>query len=323
MTNLIGQKHPRHIIDIHTRAYLERGYRMPPFLIKGPSGSGKTFLAKHIVEAAGAAQIYLDSNAVDTPLEIYHKVQKAKQEPNRLFFLILDEFHLLRKKVKNALLTVFEEPYVITVPWPKDEVIKAPDGLRNIKRGEKIKLRVPTNISFILITTDVGDVPESIRTRCQIIPIDTYSSDEKVEIAKQYVGDIDIAKKIGTLARNIRHLKELAEMAEKIRILNPDMETNNIWNNLLELNKLDADGLNEEDREYLDFVFHNGPVALNTCAGYLNKPTKTVQEVIEPYLISRGFVKITGRGRKLTMAGINALFNNEVNSNYDIDFDDE
>ena len=71
----------------------------------------------------------------------------------------------------------------------------------------------------------------------------------------------------------------------------------------LKLLDVDAIGLDQMDRRYLDAIavkFAGGPVGVETIAAALSEPRDAIEDIIEPYLIQLGFVQRTPRGRLLT-----------------------
>jgi Holliday junction DNA helicase RuvB len=71
---------------------------------------------------------------------------------------------------------------------------------------------------------------------------------------------------------------------------------------LLEL-EVDAAGLDAMDRRYLVNIAENyggGPVGIETIAAALSEPRDAIEEIIEPFLIQKGFIQRTPRGRLLT-----------------------
>ena len=71
----------------------------------------------------------------------------------------------------------------------------------------------------------------------------------------------------------------------------------------LKLLDVDAIGLDQMDRRYLDAIavkFSGGPVGVETIAAALSEPRDAIEDIIEPYLIQLGFVQRTPRGRLLT-----------------------
>ena len=67
--------------------------------------------------------------------------------------------------------------------------------------------------------------------------------------------------------------------------------------------EVDAAGLDAMDRRYLSTIAENyggGPVGIETIAAALSEPRDAIEEIIEPFLIQKGFIQRTPRGRLLT-----------------------
>ncbi len=71
----------------------------------------------------------------------------------------------------------------------------------------------------------------------------------------------------------------------------------------LSLLGIDELGLSENDRIILKTIiekFDGGPVGLNTLAAATSEEEATIEEVVEPYLLQRGLIERTPRGRTAT-----------------------
>jgi Holliday junction DNA helicase RuvB len=71
------------------------------------------------------------------------------------------------------------------------------------------------------------------------------------------------------------------------------------------LTQLEVDhlGLDSLDRRYLSCIagsYGGGPVGVETLAAALSEQRDTLEEVVEPYLLQRGLLQRTPRGRLLT-----------------------
>ena len=67
--------------------------------------------------------------------------------------------------------------------------------------------------------------------------------------------------------------------------------------------RVDQCGLDDTDRRLLRTMielYGGGPVGLSTLAANIGEETETVADMIEPYLMQRGFIKRTPRGRMVT-----------------------
>ena len=71
----------------------------------------------------------------------------------------------------------------------------------------------------------------------------------------------------------------------------------------MDLLGLDSLGLDDGDRRILDAIvtlFGGGPVGLSTLAAALNEESQTIEDIYEPYLIQKGMIERTPRGRRAT-----------------------
>jgi Holliday junction DNA helicase RuvB len=71
----------------------------------------------------------------------------------------------------------------------------------------------------------------------------------------------------------------------------------------LDLLQVDHEGLDRLDREILRAIcekFAGGPVGLSTLAVAVGEEQDTVEDVYEPYLLQRGLIERTPRGRAAT-----------------------
>jgi Holliday junction DNA helicase RuvB len=71
----------------------------------------------------------------------------------------------------------------------------------------------------------------------------------------------------------------------------------------LELIGIDKEGLRQIDRQVLLTIiekFNGGPVGLKTIATATHEEIDSIESVVEPYLIQKGFLELTSRGRTAT-----------------------
>ena len=122
-------------------------------------------------------------------------------------------------------------------------------------------------------------------------PIDDPAA---LEIALRSRGTPRVANRL------LRRVRDYAEVRHEGTV------THGICLAALELFQVDGEGLDKLDRDLLSAICHKfdgGPVGLATLAVALGEESDTLQDVYEPYLIMRGFLKRTPRGRMLTTSG--------------------
>jgi DNA polymerase III subunit gamma/tau len=155
---VIGQDH---IVKAISGA-LEAGKVAHAYLLCGPRGTGKTTIARIIARDLGTStnDIYemdaASNRGIDNIREINDNVRTLPFDSKYKIY-ILDEVHMFTKEAWNALLKTIEEP--------------------------------PEHVIFILATTEIEKVPETIISRCQSFvfkkPNDTILSNVVTNIAKK------------------------------------------------------------------------------------------------------------------------------------------
>jgi len=84
----------------------------------------------------------------------------------------------------------------------------------------------------------------------------------------------------------------------------------NVVKETMKLLGIDSLGLEDIDKEILRVIhedFDNGPVGLSTLAASVSEDISTIMDVYEPFLMKKGFLKRTSRGRVLTQKGISYI----------------
>ncbi len=135
-SELVGQEH----IVAALEGALEKGKLAHAYLFSGGRGTGKTTSARIIARALGTspADLYeidaASNRGIDSIRELRENVGTLPFDSKYKVYII-DEVHMLTKEAFNALLKTLEEP--------------------------------PTHVVFILCTTELEKVPETIVSRCQ------------------------------------------------------------------------------------------------------------------------------------------------------------
>ena len=308
LDNVVGQERAKETLKLLTHGYKRRGF-MPPVGIFGPSGLGKTHLVESWAEEIGATAIYINGTAVKDALAFREFFNEANNNPGNYYIMFVDECHGLPRKVQDNLLSVLEQPAVLCTVAPKDMgVVACVDGRRFIEKGNLMREALPKNMSFVLATTDPAKLKEPVLNRLRKVQLQPYTIQDKVEIAMRHLGrDINVSETIYTAlanrCRSIRHLKvDLCDPLVDIHTLYGGNEADSLeaLDNML---GIDHDGATDQDRDYLEYLGDNPTVGLDTMAGKLGVDKQEVAKNIEPFLLSKGWIIITGRGRKLTEAG--------------------
>jgi Holliday junction DNA helicase RuvB len=118
------------------------------------------------------------------------------------------------------------------------------------------------------------------------------------EIARRARGTPRIAGRLLRLVRDFAHVDGAKAIDRKVA------------DNALHELEVDAAGLDAMDRRYLSTIALNyggGPVGVDTIAAGLSEPRDAIEDIIEPFLIQKGLLQRTPRGRLLTSAAFKHL----------------
>jgi Holliday junction DNA helicase RuvB len=180
--------------------------------------------------------------------------------------------------------------------------------------ARSIRLSVPP-FTLIGATTRTGLLTTPLRDRFGVWQrLEYYTEDELTAIVRRSAGILGVtiddesaaqlaARSRGTPRVANRLLRRVRDFAE---VRHQGVITLDICLAALDLFQVDHEGLDKLDRDILLTIvqkFDGGPVGLDTLAVALGEESDTLMDVYEPYLIMRGFLKRTPRGRMVTSAG--------------------
>ncbi len=177
--------------------------------------------------------------------------------------------------------------------------------------AETLYASIDTGRRFTLIgaTTDEDLLPAPLRSRFRIrADLEFYSVEEIMEILRREAGrleigiDLDAARLLAGAShdtpRDALSLLSVARDEAQIRDL-PTIDVE-IASTVLSSLGIDEQGLSRIQREYLAALAGaGGPLSLGTLADRLGKSAYAIKTVQEPFLIRRGLVARTPRGRVL------------------------
>jgi len=294
--DFVGQAELKKQLQIFIKAAKERGEPLDHVLLSGPPGLGKTTLA-HII----ATELGVEIRATTGPvLERPGDLAAILTNLGAKDVLFVDEIHRLNQIVEETLYSAME------------------DFAIDVMIGEGVSARsVRLSLSpFTLIgaTTRTGLISSPLRDRFGVINrLNFYSPGTLTEIVLrsskvlgveiEEEGAVEIAKRSrGTPRIANRILRRVRDYAQ---VMADGIITKDVVDSALQMLKIDHRGLDELDRAVLEVIiddFDGGPVGVRTLAISVGEEVRTIEDVVEPYLIQIGFVKRTPQGRVATAA---------------------
>ena len=294
LADFIGQEQARANMSVFIEAARSRKEALDHVLFVGPPGLGKTTLAQIVARELG-----VNFRATSGPV-----IAKAGDlaalltnlEPRDVLFI--DEIHRLNPAVEEILYPAMED-------FQLDLIIGEGPAARSVK----IEL---APFTLIGATTRAGLLTNPLRDRFGIpVRLNFYSEKELEEIVNRGARVLGIgmaadgANEIARRGRGTpriagRLLRRVRDFAHVEGVKNIDRKAADRALSALEV---DAAGLDAIDRRYLKTIaesYGGGPVGVDTLAAALSEPRDAIEDIIEPFLIQKGFLQRTPRGRLLT-----------------------
>ena len=289
--DFVGQVDIIKNLKVYIQAAQQREDALDHVLLFGPPGLGKTTLA-YIISKELNVNIKTSSGPVIDKAGDLAGVLTNLEEKDVLF---IDEVHRLNSIVEEYLYSAMED-YMIDIM-----IDKGPSA-----RSVQLNLN---QFTLIGATTKLGNLTPPMRDRFGVIlRLNFYTENDLAEIIKRSAKLLNIkitkngANEIATRSRGTpRIANRILKRARDFAQINSNGIINkNLADEALKMMGIDSDGLDEMDQKILSVIIKNfdgGPVGLETIGVAISENPHTVEEVYEPFLIQKGYIQRTARGR--------------------------
>ena len=124
--------------------------------------------------------------------------------------------------------------------------------------------------------------------------------------------DNECAEMIAKRSRGVPRIANsfIRRVRDFAMVLNEGKINKEVIDETFDFLEIDEYGMTAQDRRYLTTLvkkFGRKPVGIDTICSILNDDKKTIETVVEPYLIQKGFIVKTPRGRVVVEEGIKAV----------------
>jgi holliday junction DNA helicase RuvB len=294
LAEFVGQQQARSNLAVFIEAAKARKEALDHVLFVGPPGLGKTTLAQIVARELGV-NFRATSGPVIAKAGDLAALLTNLEDRDVLF---IDEIHRLNPAVEEILYPAMED-------FQLDLIIGEGPAARSVK----IDL---AKFTLVGATTRAGLLTNPLRDRFGIpVRLNFYSEAELEQIVNRGARVLGIgmtADGANEIARRARGTPRIAgRLLRRVRDFALVAGANSVdraaADRALVQLEVDAAGLDAMDRRYLVNIAENyggGPVGIETIAAALSEPRDAIEEIIEPFLIQKGFIQRTPRGRLLT-----------------------
>jgi holliday junction DNA helicase RuvB len=294
LEDFVGQEAIKDQLAVSIEAAGTRGEALDHVLLAGPPGLGKTSLAQIVAAELGVAFVQTAGPALERKGDIASFLTAL--EPRAVFFV--DEIHRLPRALEETFYPAMEDAVlpitvgqgagarVVTLPLPPFTLIGATTRTGLLTTPLRDRFGIQQRLEHY----GPDDLATIVRRSARLLGVE-ISDDGAVAIAHRSRGTPRVANRL---------LKRVRDYAE---VRHSGVVSEDVAAEALDLLEVDHEGLDRLDREILRAIcerFGGGPVGLSTLAVAVGEEADTVEDVYEPYLLQRGLIERTPRGRAAT-----------------------
>lgn len=296
--DFIGQETIKSNLNTFIKSSVKTKKNLDHIILYGPPGLGKTTLA-NIISHEKNVNIHSTSGPAFSKKGDLVTLLSNLSDGDILF---IDEIHRLSPIIEESLYPAMEDfkcDYIIgsgpsarvmQISIEKFTLIGATTRLGLLSRPLRDRFGIPLQLEFYSpINLQKIIILNSIKLKVKI------NENAALEIAKRSRGTPRIA---------IRLLKRIVDFSVVMNVNIIDMSL--VMDSLNKM-KIDSEGLDEMDRKYIRCIlndYNGGPVGVETLSASLLEQRDIIEDVIEPFLMQKGLVQRTSRGRILSEKGL-------------------
>jgi len=290
----IGQDKVKQELTIYIEAARNREEALDHTLLYGPPGLGKTTMAMVIANEMQVNIRTTSGPAIERAGDLVAILNEL--EPGDVLFI--DEIHRLPRVVEEMLYSAMEDFYVdimvgqgttahpVHFPLPPFTLIGATTRAGMLSAPLRDRFGIISHMEYY----ETQDLKEIVLRSADIFQTEIVE-EGAFEIARRSRGTPRIANRL------LKRVRDFAQVQSNGTI------DRGIADQALTLLQVDHQGLDYVDQKLLKTMielYGGGPVGLSTIAVNISEETETVEDMYEPYLIQKGFIKRTPRGRMAT-----------------------
>ena len=294
LSQYIGQNKVKQELKIYIEAARNREEPLDHVLLYGPPGLGKTTMAMVIANEMAVNIRTTSGPAVERPGDLVAILNELEAGD----VLFIDEIHRLPRVAEEMLYSAMEDFYVdimvgqgptahpVHFPLPPFTLIGATTRAGMLSAPLRDRFGIISHMEYY----EESDLREIVIRSSDIFQTEIIE-EGALEIARRSRGTPRIANRL------LKRVRDFAQVQGDGKI---DQQ---IADRALTLLQVDQAGLDYVDQNLLRTMielYGGGPVGLSTLSVNIGEERETVEDMYEPFLIQKGFLKRTPRGRIAT-----------------------
>lgn len=290
----VGQTKAKEHLKICIDAAKMRGESLDHVLLYGPPGLGKTTLSNIIAAEMGVNIRTTAGPAIEKQGDLAALLTNLAEGD----VLFIDEIHRLNRTVEEYLYPAMED-------FRLDIMLDSGPAARSVNLPLK-------HFTLVGATTRSGQLTGPLRDRFGLqYRLELYNEKDIVKILMRSAGILgvelseDAAKLLGGRCRGTPRIanRVLRRCRDVAQVRGTGIINVQAASKTLDMLGIDSEGLDPTDRRILTTMidmFDGGPVGIGTISAAMGEEPNTIEEVYEPYLIQKGLLNRTPRGRIAT-----------------------
>lgn len=294
LSEFIGQRKACDNLKVFIEAAKARGKALDHVLFFGPPGLGKTTLAQIMARELGVNFRATAGPVISKSGDLAALLTNLEEND----ILFIDEIHRLNPAVEEILYPAMEDFHLdliigegpaarsVRIDLPQFTLVGATTRSGLLTTPLRDRFGIPTRLNFY----EPEDLKKIVSRAARVLGVE-MTEDGALEIARRARGTPRIAGRL---------LRRVADFA---LVDGGDAVTAESADSALRRLEVDAQGLDAMDHKYLRCIgesYGGGPVGIETLAAALSEPRDAIEDIIEPYLMQKGLVQRTPRGRMLS-----------------------
>lgn len=301
LDEFVGQPKLKENLKVFIGAAKNRGEALDHVLFFGPPGLGKTTLAQIISKELGVGFRGTSGPVISKAGDLAAILTNLN--PHDVLFI--DEIHRLNPVVEEVLYPAMEDGHLdiiigegpaarsVRIDLPPFTLVAATTRSGLLTTPLRERFGIPLRLEFY----SPEDLSNIVLRQARLMQID-MTDEGAFEIARRCRGTPRVA---GRLTRRVRDFA-LMDGAKVIDKTAADKALRRL--------EIDDEGLDSMDHSFMKTIvekFNGGPVGIENLAAILSEQRDVIEEVVEPYLLQKGFIQRTPRGRIIAPMGYKHL----------------